>query len=92
MKTINTVNAAVIAKAATEAGIRENENYNVYIIASEDILTGIILETEWNRIECWIDTETEEVLGIMAQPKSIKELLSEGYVRVSTASADRKAA
>ena len=51
MKTINTVNAAVIAKAAAEAGIRENENYNVYIIASEDILTGIILETEWNRID-----------------------------------------
>lgn len=92
MKTINTVNAAVIAKAAAEAGIRESENYNVYIIASEDILTGIILETEWNRIECWIDTETEEVLGIMAQPKSINELLTEGYVRVSAVSAVRKAA
>ena len=92
MKTINKVNAGVIAKAAAEAGIRENESYNVYLIAAEDILTGIILETEWNRIECWIDAETEEVLGIMAQPKSINELLSEGYTRVSAASAGRKAA
>ncbi len=92
MKTINTVNAAVIAKAAAEVGIRENENYNVYLIASEGSLAEIILETEWNRIDCWIDTEAEEVLGIMAQPKSIRELLAEAYTRVSAASANSKAA
>ena len=92
MKTINTVNAAVIAKAAAEAGIRENENFNAYLITSEGSLTEVILETEWSRIDCWIDTETEEVLGIMAQPKSINELLSKGYTRVSAAYAGSKAA
>ena len=77
MKTINTVNAAVIAQAAAEAGIRENEKYNAYLIEAEGNLAEVVLETEWNMITCYIDTETEEVLGIMAEAKSSDELIRE---------------
>ncbi len=70
MKTINTVNAAVIAMAAAEAGIRENEKYNAYLIEAEGSIAEMVLETEWNLTTCYIDTETEEVLGIMAFPKA----------------------
>jgi len=77
MKTINTVNAAVIAKAAAEAGIRENENFNAYLIEVEGTLTEMLLETEWNLVTCYIDTDTEEVLGIMAVAKSSDELIRE---------------
>ena len=56
MKTINTVNAAIIAKAAAEAGIRENEMYNVRIISPEGSIPELVLDTEWNMITCYIDT------------------------------------
>ena len=77
MKTINTVNATVIAKAAAEAGIRENEKYNAYIISVDGCLAEMILETEWNLVTCYIDTETGEVLGLMAEAKSSDELIRE---------------
>ena len=77
MKTINTVNAAVIAKAAAEAGIRENEKYNAYIVSVEGCLAEMMLETEWNLVTCYIDTDAEEVLGIMAVAKSSDELIRE---------------
>jgi hypothetical protein len=77
MKTINTVNAAVIAMAAAEAGIRENEKYNAYLIEAEGSIAEMVLETEWNLTTCYIDTETEEVLGIMAVAKSSDELMRE---------------
>ena len=77
MKTINRVNAAVIAQAAAEAGIRENEKYNAYLVGTEGSLAEMILETEWNLITCYIDTESEEVLGIMAVAKSSDELIRE---------------
>jgi hypothetical protein len=77
MKTINTVNAAVIAMAAAEAGIRENEKYNAYLIEAEGSIAEMVLETEWNLTTCYIDTETGEVLGIMAVAKSSDELIRE---------------
>ena len=77
MKTINTVNAAVIAKAAAEAGIRENEKYNAYIVSVEGCLAEMMLETEWNLVTCYIDMETGEVLGLMAEAKSSDELIEE---------------
>ncbi len=77
MKTINTVNAAVIAMAAAEAGIRENEKYNAYLIEAEGSIAEMVLETEWNLTTCYINTETEDVLGIMAVAKSSDELMRE---------------
>lgn len=91
MKTINTVNESIIAKAAREAGIRENENYDAYIVSCEDDLFELVLETEWNRITVYTDRETGEVLGLMAIARSIDDLLSEEYRPVHTGSL-RKAA
>ena len=92
MKTINTVNAAIIAKAAAEAGIRENEMYNVHIISAEGSITELVLDTEWNRIVCYVDTETSEVLGLMAQPKSSRELFSDGYSKAVAAAPKHRTA
>jgi hypothetical protein len=77
MKTINTVNAAVIAKAAAEAGIKANEVYKAYIVSVEGSLAEIAIETEWNTVTCYADVETGEVLGIMAEAKSSDELIRE---------------
>lgn len=82
MKTINTINTEIIAKAAAEAGIKENDKYDAYLISGEDNMIELLLETEWNRIVCYADTETEEILGIMAEPKSMDELIAEGYIKV----------
>ena len=57
--------------------IRENEKYNAYIISVEGCLAEIMFETEWNLVTCYIDTETEEVLGLMAEAKSSDELIEE---------------
>jgi pyruvate/2-oxoglutarate dehydrogenase complex dihydrolipoamide dehydrogenase (E3) component len=77
MKTINTVNAAVIANAAAESGIRANEAYKAYIVSVEGSLAEITIETEWNTVTCYADVETGEVLGIMAEAKSSDELIAE---------------
>ncbi len=77
MRTINTVNAAVIAKAAAEAGIKANETYRAYIASIEGSLAEIVIETEWNTVTCYADVDTAEVLGIMAEAKSSDELLAE---------------
>lgn len=87
MKTINTVNANVIAKAAAEAGIRENEKYNVHLISIEGDLAEMVLETEWNLVTCYADVSTEEILGIMAEAKSsddlIRDLRKSSHIAVS---------
>ena len=92
MKTINTINAEVIAKAAAEAGIRENENYEVQLVSFEKSLAEIIIETEWNRVTCYVDTESGEVLGLMGEAKSIEELLEAQYnsVRVHALSSPHR--
>ena len=77
MKTINTVNTAVIAKAAAEAGISANEASKAYIVSIEGSLAEIVIETEWNTVTCYADVDTAEVLGIMAEAKSSDELLAE---------------
>lgn len=89
MKTImniNSINEDYIAKAAREAGIRENEKYSARLVSYTDGLAEIILETEWNTVTCYIDIETSKVLGLMAEAKSVDELLADEYraVRVSS--------
>ena len=77
MKTINTVNTAVIAKAAAETGIKENEAYKANVVSFDGSLAEIVIDTEWNTITCYADTETGEVLGIMAEGKGRDELFAE---------------
>lgn len=89
MKTINNINAEVIAKAAAEAGIRENEKYDAHIIAIDGDLCEMVLETEWNRITVYADTDTGEVLGLMAIAKSIDDLLASEHTAARAASSRR---
>lgn len=83
---INSINEDYIAKAAREAGIRENEKCTARLVSYTDSLAEIVLETEWNTVTCYIDTETSKVLGLMAEAKSIDELLADEYraVRVTS--------
>ena len=75
MKNISTAYETVIAKAIMEAGIRENENYSVRITGIENSILGFEIETEWNRVTCYADTETNEVVGIMGEAKTVDEIL-----------------
>ncbi len=73
--TINTI----IANAAREAGIRENEMYTVQIVNAEDNICELMLTTEWNRIDCYADIDTGEILGVMATPKTTDEIIGSIY-------------
>jgi hypothetical protein len=91
----NTIKAyeAVIAKAVKEAGINENEKYNVTITGIEGSLISFVIDTEWNKVTCYADTDTKEVVGIMAEAKMIEEILWGPASVVAAASANsRKAA
>lgn len=77
MNTMNntmTMNAMVV-KAAREAGIKAGELFTVEIIGTENGICEMNLGTEWNTINCFVDLETEEVLGIMATARTMDEVL-----------------
>ena len=57
----------VIARAAKESGIREDESYKAEIISITDGLCEMVLTTEWNIIDCYADLRTGEILGIMGE-------------------------
>ncbi len=64
----------VIATAANESGIRFDEEFKVENIKESEGLYEMTLETEWQRIECYADASTGEVLGIMSTPKGLDDL------------------
>ena len=67
----------IITKAATEAGIRDNENYTVRIISRNSDMLEFELETEWTVTTCFADTESTQILGLMTEAKTIESLLDE---------------
>ena len=69
----------IITKAATEAGIRDNENYTVKIISRESGLLEFELETDWTVTTCYADMESTQILGLMTENKSLEKLI-EGTV------------
>ena len=75
MKNINTAYETVIAKAVKEARISENDKYSVVITGFENGILGFEIETEWNKVSCFADTESNEVVGLMAEAKTIDEIL-----------------
>ena len=93
--TINTANitctviSALIVKAAAEAGIKDNENYKATIVSCEDTLIEILLETEWNTVTCYADTESGKILGLMAEAKSSDDLITELFTSSRTPVAAR---
>lgn len=70
----NTMNTMVI-KAAREAGIRTDELFAVEIVGIENGICEMVLTTAWNIVECFVDMDTEEVLGIMTTAKTMAEIL-----------------
>lgn len=77
MKTMNntmTMNAMVV-KAAREAGIKAGELFTIEIVGTENGICEMILGTEWSTVSCYVDIESEEVLGIMATARSLDEVL-----------------
>ena len=75
MKNINTAYETVIAKAVKEAGIREDEKFSVTVTGIENSIVAFEIETEWNKVTCFTDMDTNEVVGLMAEAKTIKEIL-----------------
>ena len=75
MKNINAAYKTVIAKAVKEAGIREDEKFIVTVTGIENSIVAFEIETEWNRVTCFADTDTNEVVGMMAEAKTIEEIL-----------------
>ena len=83
----------IINKAAEEAGIRENEEFKVNIISSDNDLLEFELLTEWTVVSCYADLESTQILGLMTVSRTIEELLSETVTaRVKVAGAPLRAA
>ena len=75
MKNINTAYETVIAMAVKEAGIKEGEKYSVTVTGSENSIVAFEIDTEWSKATCYADTDTNEVVGIMSEAKTIEEIL-----------------
>ena len=69
----------IITKAAAEAGIRDNEYYQVRIISRDNGMLEFELETEWTVTTCYADMESTQILGLMTENKSLEKLI-EGTV------------
>lgn len=82
----------IITKAAAEAGIRDNENYKVRIISSDNDMLEFELETEWNVTTCYADMESTQVLGLMTESKPLEALIDEITITRRKASSPLKAA
>ena len=67
----------IITKAASEAGIRDNEEYKVKIIDSTGNLLEFEMETEWTVTSCYADMESTQILGLMTEAKMIESLFGE---------------
>ena len=65
----------IITKAAAEAGIRDNEYYQVRIISRDNGMLEFELETEWTVTTCYADMESTQILGLMTENKSLERLL-----------------
>lgn len=68
---------AIITKAATEAGIRDNEDYKVSIISGDSDMLEFELETEWARTICYADMGSAQILGLMTEAKTVESLFDE---------------
>ncbi len=82
----------IITKAATEAGIRDNEEYKVKIISKENDMLEFELETEWNVTTCYADMESTQILGLMTEAKPIEALLDDITITRGRVSSPLKAA
>ena len=82
----------VITKAAAEAGIRDNENYKVRIISSDNDILEFELETEWTVTTCYADMESTQILGLMTESKPIEVLFDDAAVTRGRSGSPLKAA
>ena len=57
----------VIARAAAESGIREDEAFEAEIISTKNELCELTLTTEWNKVDCYADLRTGEIVGLMGE-------------------------
>ena len=71
----------IITKAASEAGIRDNEEYKVRIVSRDSDMFEFELETEWTVTTCYADMESAQILGLMTENKSLENLL-DGIIKV----------
>lgn len=67
----------IITKAATEAGIKDNENYKVRIINKDSDMLEFELETEWAMTTCYADMESTQILGLMTEAKTAEAMFDE---------------
>ena len=75
MTTARDMNEYIIAKAAAEAGIREDERSAARIVGEDRGICELEITTEWNIVTCYADSATGEILGLMAEARPVEELL-----------------
>lgn len=92
MSNIFTTNYTIITKAAEEAGIRENENYEVNFISKGSDMLVFELETEWTVTTCYADMESTQILGLMTETKSIENIFEDTVITGDRANSHLKAA
>ena len=82
----------IITKAAAEAGIWDNENYQVRIISRDNGMLEFELETEWTVTTCYADMESTQILGLMTESKPLEALIDEISITRGRAGSPLKAA
>ena len=82
----------IITKAAAEAGIWDNENYQVRIISRDNGMLEFELETEWTVTTCYADMESTQILGLMTESKPLEALIDEISITRGRACSPLKAA
>ena len=92
MSNIFTTNYTIITKAAAEAGIRENEDYEVNFISKGSDMLVFELETEWTVTTCYADMESTQILGLMTEAKSIENIFEDTVFTGGKVSSHLKAA
>ena len=92
MSNIFTTNYTIITKAAAEAGIRENEDYEVNFISRGSDMLVFELETEWTVTTCYADMESTQILGLMTETKSIENIFEDTVITGGRVNSHLKAA
>ena len=62
------INAAEALKAVLNELHLNSDDVEFYDVKLEDSLYEMVVDTTWMRYDCYVDTETGEVVGLSSEP------------------------